>query len=98
MPEQEIFFEPEMYMASLTTLLGVINKYQSLAGSLMLVGHNPSLDSLVEYLSDCRPNYRDGKLMTTAAVAVFDFSATGITTKKQSGRLELLIRPKDLNK
>jgi len=94
--EQDIIFEQELYMATLTTLLEVINKYRSRAETLMLIGHNPGLDSLVEYLSDRRPDYRDGKLMTTATVAVFGFSATGITTNKQGARLEHLIRPKDL--
>jgi phosphohistidine phosphatase len=95
-PERDILWEPELYMASLATLLSVINKYVGRTGALMLIGHNPGLDSLVKYLSDRRPDYHDGKLMTTAAVAVFDFGEGGITTNKQGARLERLVRPKDL--
>ena len=83
-------------MAELTTLLRAIDEFLSRTDSLMLVGHNPGLDSLVEYLSDSRPDYRDDKLMTTATVAVFDYGADGITTNKHGARLELVIRPKDL--
>ena len=95
--EQEVIWEPEIYEASLDRLLDVLERYTAAADSVLLVGHNPGLDSLVEYLSDRRPDYRNGKLMTTAAVAVLDFGDQGISTREHSARLELLVRPKDLD-
>jgi len=97
-PELEIIWEQALYLAALDTLLAEISKYASRAGCLMLVGHNPGMDSLVDYLSDRPPGYRDGKLMTTAAVAVLDYSLTGKAAQEHGARLEQLVRPKDLGK
>ena len=95
-PEREIVWEPQIYAASLDGLLEVLDRYAAAADSILLVGHNPGLDSLVEYLSDKQPQYRGGKLMTTAAVAVLDFGEGGMSTRAHSARLEQLVRPKDL--
>jgi len=95
-PEQEIVWEPSIYEASLSQLLDVLDRYSSAADCVLLMGHNPGLDSLVEYLSDTAPDYRRGKLMTTAAVAVLDFGDKGISTREHSAQLEMLVRPKDL--
>lgn len=95
-PEQEIFWTPEIYEAPLDRLLDVLDKYASAADSVLLVGHNPGLDSLVEYLSSTPPLYRRGKLMTTAAVAILDFGDRAISTREHSAHLECLVRPKDL--
>lgn len=96
-PEREIVWEPEIYEASLDQLLDVLDRYASAAGNVLLVGHNPGLDYLVEYLSNTPPLYRRGKLMTTAAVAILDFGDQGISTREHSAMLEMLVRPKDLN-
>jgi phosphohistidine phosphatase len=95
-PAPEIMFEEDLYMAELDTLLEVINRHLPPADSLLLVGHNPGLDGLVEYLSDRRPEYRKGKLMTTAAIAVLDYGSAGRPTQPHGARLEQLIRPRDL--
>lgn len=95
-PAREVIWEPEIYAATLEQLLQVLDRYASAADSVLLVGHNPGLDSLIEYLADGRPEYRNGKLMTTAAVAVLGFGEDGISTRAHSARLEMLVRPKDL--
>ena len=95
-PEQEIVWEQKIYEASLSQLLDVLDRYSAAANSVLLVGHNPGLDSLLEYLSDTPPVYRRGKLMTTAAIAVLGFGDQGISTREHSARLEMLVRPKDL--
>jgi len=95
-PEQDIIWDAAVYEASLDQLLEVLDKYSAAADSLLLVGHNPGLDSLVEYLSDRQPEYRRGKLMTTAAVAVLDYGNKEISTREHSARLQMLMRPKDL--
>ena len=95
-PEQDIIWDAAIYGASLDQLLEVLDRYAAAADSVLLVGHNPGLDSLVEYLSDRQPEYRRGKLMTTAAVAVLDYGDKEISTREHSARLQILMRPKDL--
>ncbi len=56
----------------------------------MLVAHNPGLDDLLAHLcGDDLPYTRNGKLMTTANVAIIDLDGA-------RGHLVDLIRPKDL--
>jgi len=72
--EKDLSWDDRIYEALLQELLAVIDEALYLADSIMLVGHNPGLDSLLTYLSigPLKLN-ANGKLMTTAAVAVFDY-------------------------
>lgn len=98
MPVERLNWESGIYAASLDDLLSVLDEYSYQANTLLLVGHNPGLDYLLEYLSKTQPDYnQSGKLMTTAAVAVLDFGDNKISTRINSAKLELLIRPKELN-
>lgn len=96
-PEDEIIWAEQIYAASLQNLLGVLEAYSSDISSLMIVGHNPGLDELVLFLARERPNLTlKGKLMTTSAIAVLNFSSKAITAIPQSASLEYLVRPKEL--
>lgn len=98
-PSRDINWEEHIYEASLDELLTVVEDYSYQSGSFMLVGHNPGLDSLVLYLSRTRPAYTtNGKLMTTAAVAVLDFGDNGISAREHSAELITLMRPRELEK
>ena len=97
-PEEKVNWDPRIYEATLHDLLAVLDDYAVQSDSILLVGHNPGLDSLVEYLSRERPVYSSsGKLMTTAAIAVLDFGDQGISTREHSAQLEMLVRPKELS-
>ena len=61
----------DLYLASLDAWLDHL--VRATADRLLICGHNPGLDYLVEYLGGDQPRLTDdGKLMTTAAVAVFE--------------------------
>jgi len=65
-----IRWEPSLYEADLDTLLDVLAGFPSEPRCLMLVGHNPGLQSLVQYLGGAGVRPPPGaKLMPTAAVA-----------------------------
>lgn len=50
--EHKLKFIPEMYLAELNELLVIINTAPSLSENLMLIGHNPGLTDLCNYLVD----------------------------------------------
>lgn len=60
----------------------------------LIISHNPVMDTLVEYLADHPPACSgSGKLMTTAAIAVF---RTEGPIGQGSCELQYLVRPKEL--
>ena len=91
-----INWDDRIYEAGLDDLLNVVTKFSKNAKCLMLVGHNPGLDHLVNHLSKSRPpRTNNGKLMTTAAIAVMRFE-NGISGERETGNVVKLARPKDL--
>ncbi len=94
---ETIIREPGVYEAGLQGLLDIIGRYSASAGSMLLVGHNPGLDSVLCTLADADPEPApSGKLMTTAAVAVLEFAATPLIPEPGSGCLQRLMRPREL--
>jgi phosphohistidine phosphatase len=90
--------EKDIYEASLPTLLRIIARHAVNSRCLLLIGHNPGLDSLVRYLADAEPERTaSGKLMTTAALAVFDCGDTAILPAQNSLHLRQLVRPKEID-
>ncbi len=95
--EHVVFWAKIIYQASLDDLLSIIKQHSSKAHTLLIIGHNPGLDQLVCYLSKKQPRVNaSGKLMTTAAVAIFDYGSESISTGFQQAHLAKLIRPKEL--
>lgn len=89
--------EPGLYEADLQGLLDIIGKYSVRSGSVLLVGHNPGLDSVLYHLADEEPVLAEsGKLMTTAAVAVLEFAARPFRPERHCARLLQLVRPREL--
>lgn len=74
----DIDFDEALYLASESTIVDIITDNLNAYERLMIVGHNPGMDSvLLRYCPDVTvmPNIRLGnKLMTTAAIAVIQFS------------------------
>ncbi len=92
-----IDWQERIYLASLSTLIGSIK--DQVVGTapphrLMIVGHNPGLDSLLMHLCDDLPPTEDAKLLTTACLALLRLPDWDL----QSGSAELIeyIRPKSL--
>jgi phosphohistidine phosphatase len=64
---------------------------------LLICGHNPGLDDLVEYLAGETPELTsNGKLMTTAAIAVFTVDDWS-TLSPATARLVEIMRPRELS-
>jgi len=85
----------DLYLASAHSWLQTLHGH-SRNDRLMICGHNPGLDHLVDYLSADPLELSDsGKLMTTAAIAHF---AVGDWAELSDGsaRLIALMRPKEL--
>lgn len=86
----DLHYLGELYHASEGEITGVVEDYLPGDGTLMVVGHNPGMETtLLEYCPDLQVP-PDGKLMPTAAVAVVEWPETG------PPQLRHLVRPRDL--
>lgn len=94
---QDIVWDDHLYETGLAELLQVIKEHGKNARRMLVMGHNPGLDYLVNHLSKNRPPHNiTGKLMTTAAIAVLDFGEAGIDDKQGSAKVVKMARPKEI--
>ncbi len=86
-------FDQDLYLAPLARLIEIGEKHAATNDSLMLVGHNPGLEDFLKYLcgSDIERT-GNGKLFTTANVAIVELGSNGVSRGCQ-GRLLQLHRP-----
>lgn len=88
-------FDDNLYHAGFRQWLGRIRAEH--VDRLLICGHNPSLDMLVETLSDREPGLSaTGKLMTTAAIAHLRFDGAWESVRAGSGELVTIARPREL--
>ncbi len=64
---------------------------------MLLIGHNPGLEKLLLYLAGDAPLTRDGKLMTTAAIAHLRIDDAWGELRDGSAHLIALTRPRELS-
>ncbi len=76
-----------VYEASVRTLLQTVNQLKDIWNNVLLVGHNPSISYLAEYLS----KYDIGD-MTTCGLVVLKINSKRRITPINPRRLRLLIR------
>ncbi len=96
-PAAKIAWNESLYLASMNGLLNTVKALPADTHHAMLVGHNPGMEDLVEYLSSgTLPLTDTGKLFTTANLALFEFDRPWSQLKAHSGKLLHLVRPKDL--
>ena len=92
-----IRWEAGVYGASLGGLLKVLQSCPEDAKTVLLVGHNPGLETLVEYLAGTQlPVPEDGKLLPTAAVARLELSSDWTGLGAGSAHLASITRPRSL--
>ena len=97
MPTAILSADERLYLADVESLLEVIHQCPPDACSLMIIGHNPGLEDLLDYLcTDPAPEYANGKLMPTAALALLQFNGPWNELDAGSARLQMLIRPRQL--
>lgn len=87
-------FEDDLYHADAFTWMQTLVR-QTTAERILICGHNPGLDNLVDHLSSTpAPLSASGKLMTTAAIAHFSFECAWSELSANSGELVTLARPR----
>ncbi len=97
MNAEQIQFNKDLYHADRATLLHLLRSVAEQTESVLLIAHNPGLDDLVEWLAPEPPPLSDsGKLMTTAAIAMFEVPASWVKLQHGKATLRQLVRPKDL--
>ena len=94
---QSVRFESAIYEADLSTLLDVLGTCTSDAHRTMIVGHNPGLEFLLDYLGGGVPIPGDGKLLPTAALARIDLPGEWRRLTRGQGKLLGLTRVRDLD-
>lgn len=95
----QLDFEDDAYLADAFTWLQILARYSGgqPEGRMLICGHNPGLDDLVDHLSASPVPLTDsGKLMTTAAVAHFRFDTSWSELSHRSCELVQLVRPREL--
>ena len=95
-PALEVHRDERLYEAGLADLLAVLGASPPAPRRVLLVGHNPGLEVLVEHLLPSRPpRAADGKLLTTSALAHLRLPADWTALAAGTGRLVRLVRPED---
>lgn len=89
-------FDERVYLADDAQLLQVLADCPPVA-RVLVVGHNPGLDQLLQYLCGTGlPHTDKGKLLTTAALARLAMPPDWHQLKPECARLLALIRPREL--
>jgi phosphohistidine phosphatase len=92
---EDLTYEDELYLAGFTQLIEFINTYKDKVQSLMLVGHNPGIENLVNYLCDRSGNKEI--IVATANLFIFKFSSDSFNTAVDTIKLVEAIKPRKLN-
>ena len=90
-------FESEIYEAGLSSLLAVLAKCDPAARRTMIVGHNPGLEYLLDYVTGGVQIPGDGKLLPTATLARLDVPGDWAPIEHGQGTLVGIVRVRDLD-
>jgi len=94
-PEEEITFIGEIYMATAEELVNVLAKIPKNEKKVLLIGHNPGLEELLDFIvQDEIPETNDGKILTTAALAHVQLTQDWQHLDNGKGKLQELHRPR----
>jgi phosphohistidine phosphatase len=95
-----IEWNEDVYAAYTVTLLQIITNQVESVSSVMLVGHNPSMEDLLVHFcgaDQLRGSVQDnGKLFTTGNVAKITVDSSWKDLAMGDAKLEVLLRPKAL--
>ncbi|HEY6046712.1 MAG TPA: histidine phosphatase family protein [Pyrinomonadaceae bacterium] len=89
----EVRYDDRIYEAGMRRLLTLVSRLDNQTSSVMLVGHNPGFEELLKTLTG------EVHSMPTASLAAIEFDAEDWSqVKARTGRLILLLTPKELRK
>lgn len=89
--EAELRYDERIYEASAARLLNVISQIEEGANTVLLIGHNPGLEELLEMLAG------EARHMPTAALAQINLEIEKWSKiGERAGRLVKLVKPKEL--
>lgn len=92
-----IYFDARIYEAGTEELLATLADSPAQSQRALLIGHNPGLELLLQYLHGGRIDYpEDGKLMPTAALAVLAMPEDWSRLEAGAARLQSIIRASSL--
>lgn len=95
-----VSFEPQLYMCSTGTLIGVINSLSDDADTVMIVGHNPGFHDIVLRMTRANGNglrEKVGANYPTGAFALIDFPVDKWNdVEPASGEIRDVIFPREL--
>jgi phosphohistidine phosphatase len=87
----ELRYDERIYEASVARLLGLVSELDDEAGTIMLVGHNPGFEELLEMLTG------EAHKLPTAALACIELNIEKWNkVRAGAGRLEWLVKAKEL--
>lgn len=97
LPPGDIGFDKRIYEASAHHVLEIIRNFPETGKSILLIGHNPGFDALLQMLCKMVEPRADGKLLTTAAIAKIRVAGSWRGIGENCCVLDDLSRPKDLH-
>lgn len=87
----ELRYDQRIYEAGPLRLLEIVSQIEEERGTVLLVGHNPGMEELLQLLTD-RPEH-----MTTGTLAKIDLKADKWSkVLEQKGTLDWIVKPKKL--
>ncbi len=93
----EVRIEPGLYEASAARLLSRLQGIGDDVPSVMLIGHNPSVERLALDRANGVPELADlGEMYPTGALAILEFGGTWSGLEPDSARLVGFVKPRDL--
>jgi phosphohistidine phosphatase len=93
----DVRIESELYEASAAGLLSRLQRVDDAVPSVMLIGHNPSIERLALDLANGGPELAElGDKYPTGALATVDFAGTWSTVEPDAARLVDFVKPRDL--
>lgn len=95
--KKDIRWDTRIYAAEVSELIAALADCPGDASSVLLVGHNPGLEDLVEHLvADDLDIPEDGKLLPTATLARLEMPDDWSGLDRGVARLKSITRPRDL--
>ena len=94
---QQLHYDSRLYAANLSDLKNALANCPHDADRVLLIGHNPELESLLVFLNKAKlPIPDDGKLLPTATLAIFNMPDNWRKLNQGCGKLLSITRPADL--